>query len=361
MKKLAITMGDPWGVGPEIILKALNSPEVRNNCVPVVIGDPGVMEATLTLLNLSMKLRIIQSPEEARHKINTVELIDLGIGTTSSAYSSDVSELRRIRALRRVAGGDEKEGRGRISRGETLPENKASAQGGKACVRYIKKAVEFVLNKWVDGIVTAPISKEALKMAGFTWSGHTEMLADLTNTKDYAMMLAGGPLRVILVTIHTALKNVPDLITKKRIVQTLHLAKKACDMLGINNPRIAVAGLNPHAGEAGIFGDEEIKKITPAIRSVVREGIPISGPYPPDTIFHKAYEGHIDIVVCMYHDQGLIPLKMIAFDRGVNITVGLPFVRTSPDHGTAYDIAWRGIANPSSMIEAIKLAAKLKV
>lgn len=361
MKKLAITMGDPGGVGPEIILKALNSPEVRNNCVPVVIGDPGVMKATLTLLNLSMKLRIIQSPEEARHKINTIELIDLDRWTTSSADSSDVSASRRTRSPRRVAEGDEKEKRGGISRGEPFPENKPTAQGGVACVRYIKKAVEFALDKQVDGIVTAPISKEALKMAGFTWPGHTEMIADLTNTKDYAMMLVGGPLRVILVTIHKALKNVPDLITKKRIVKTLHLAKTACDMLGIKNPRIAVAGLNPHAGEAGIFGDEEIKKIIPAVRSVVREGIPVSGPYPPDTIFHKAYEGGIDIVVCMYHDQGLIPLKMIAFDRGVNITVGLPFVRTSPDHGTAYDIAWRGIANPSSMIQAIKLAASLKL
>ena len=210
-------------------------------------------------------------------------------------------------------------------------------------VGYIKKAVELALRRQVDGIVTAPISKEALKMAGFKWPGHTEMLADLTNTKDYAMMLVGGPLRVILVTIHTALKNVPDLITRQRIIKTIRLAKKACDMLRIKKPRIAVAGLNPHAGEAGIFGDEEIKKIIPAVKEAIKEGIPVSGPYPPDTIFHKAYKGEVDIIVCMYHDQGLIPLKMIAFDKGVNVTVGLPFVRTSPDHGTAYDIAWKGM------------------
>jgi 4-hydroxythreonine-4-phosphate dehydrogenase len=239
--------------------------------------------------------------------------------------------------------------------------NKPTAEGGKACVSYIKKAVKFALSKQVDGIVTAPISKESLKMAGFKWPGHTEMLADLTNTKDYAMMLVGGPLRVILVTIHTALKNVPDLITRPRVLKTIRLAKKTCDMLNIKNPRIAVAGLNPHAGEAGIFGDEEIRKIIPAVKEAQKEGITVSGPYPPDTVFHKAYKGNVDIVVCMYHDQGLIPLKMLAFDKGVNVTIGLPFVRTSPDHGTAYDIAWKGIANPSSLLEAIKVAAMLKI
>jgi 4-hydroxythreonine-4-phosphate dehydrogenase len=168
-------------------------------------------------------------------------------------------------------------------------------------------------------------------------------------------------LRVILVTIHTALKNVPDLITKQKIATTIRLAKKASNMLGMKKPRIAVAGLNPHAGEAGMFGDEEIKKIIPAIKIAAQEGIFVSGPYPPDTVFHKAYKGEVDIIVCMYHDQGLIPLKMIAFDTGVNVTVGLPFVRTSPDHGTAYDIAWKGIADPSSMIEAIKLAVTLRL
>jgi 4-hydroxythreonine-4-phosphate dehydrogenase len=324
MKIIAVTMGDPGGVGSEIILKALSSPEVRNCCAPIVIGNSGIMEAALNLLRLPLKLRIINSPEEAKFTPKSIELIN-------------VKTVRNIR------------------------KNKPTALGGKACLGYIRKAVELALNKQIDGIVTAPISKEALRMAGINWPGHTEMLADFTNTKDYAMVLAGGPLRVILVTIHTALKNVPGLITKQRIIKTIRLAKKACDMLGIKDPRIAVAGLNPHAGEAGMFGDEEIKRIIPAIESAVKEGIPVSGPYPPDTIFHKAYKGDVDIIVCMYHDQGLIPLKMIAFDKGVNMTVGLPFVRTSPDHGTAYDIAWKGIADPSSMIEAIKLAAKLRI
>jgi 4-hydroxythreonine-4-phosphate dehydrogenase len=323
MKRLAITMGDPGGVGPEVVVKALDSPAIRNICMPIVIGDPSIIEETLRLLEVALKARVIESPEEYKH----------------------------IKGAINIIGTDGKAG---------FIKNKPTARGGKACAGYIKKAVEFALNGRVDGIVTAPISKEALKMADIPWPGHTEMLACLTKTKDYAMMLAGGPLRVILVTIHTALKNVPGLITKQKILKTIRLAKCACEMLNIKKPLIAVAGLNPHAGEAGMFGDEEINKIAPAIKEAVREGIPVSGPYPPDTIFHKAYKGEVDIIVCMYHDQGLIPLKMLAFDKGVNVTVGLPFVRTSPDHGTAYDIAWKGKADPSSMIEAIKLAVKLK-
>ena len=324
MKKLALTMGDPGGVGPEIIVKALSSAETRKYCDPIVIGDRVVMEEALKLCNLPLKLTSIKSPEESDPSPDSIELIDTG----------------KI---------------------ETFKKGIATAEGGRACVSYIRKAVEFALNKQVDGIVTAPISKEALKMAGFTWPGHTEMIAEFTNTQDYAMMLVGGLLRVILVTIHTSLRSVPDLITKERVLKTIHLAKKACDMMDIQNPRIAVAGLNPHAGEAGIFGNEETKEIKPAIDEAVKSGLSVTGPYPPDTIFHKAYKGGIDIIVCMYHDQGLIPLKMIAFDKGVNVTVGLPVIRTSPDHGTAYDIAWKGKADPSSMIEAIKFASRLRI
>jgi 4-hydroxythreonine-4-phosphate dehydrogenase len=325
MKKLLITMGDPGGVGPEIIAKAFGTPGIRKSCMPIVIGDTLIMAKALRLLRNPRKLREITSPDEAENSGRLMHLINVNT---------------------------------MIPR---LPQKKPTPEGGEACVRYIRKAVELAMHKQVDGIVTAPISKEALKMAGFAWPGHTEMLAEISRTKQYAMMLVGGPLRVILVTIHTALKNVPELITRQRILRVIRLAKKACDMLKIRTPKIAVAGLNPHAGEAGIFGEEEITQIVPAIRQANREGIPVSGPYPPDTIFHKAYQGEIDIVVCMYHDQGLIPLKMIAFDKGVNVTIGLPFIRTSPDHGTAYDIAWKGTANPSSMIEAIKLAGRLKI
>ncbi|MBM4137024.1 MAG: 4-hydroxythreonine-4-phosphate dehydrogenase PdxA [Nitrospira sp.] len=348
-------MGDPGGIGPEIILKALNSTEVRRNCIPIVIGDAGVMEEILTLLKLPVKLRIIKSPEESKFAKGTIELIDIRATTKTSCLATHrgMKVIPPNPPLVKGGWGD--------FQVNYFEKCKPTAKGGKACLSYIKRAVELALNKQVDGIVTAPISKEALKMANFKWPGHTEMFADLTNTKDYAMMLTGGPLSVILVTIHTALKNVPHLITKKKILKTIRLAQKACDMLEIKKPRIALAGLNPHAGESGIFGDEEIRKIIPAMKEAVKEGIPVSGPYPPDIIFHKAYKGKFDIIVCMYHDQGLIPLKMIAFDEGVNVTIGLPFIRTSPDHGTAYDIAWKGIANPSSMIEAIKLAARLRI
>lgn len=342
MKKIAITMGDPGGVGPEIILKALNSSEVRNCCNPIVIGDESVLKESLGLLKNHPRLRIIRTPKDSKPSKGIIDLISV------------------IPPTHPLEKGGTKGGRVKMRTGG-FEKCRPTPEGGRACVSYIKKAVELALSNEVDGIVTAPISKEALKMARFKWPGHTEMLADLTNTKDYAMMLVGGPLRVILVTIHTALKNVPDLITKSKVLKTVRLAKKACNMLGIKSPGIAVAGLNPHAGEAGIFGDEEIKKIRPAVKKAQKEGITVSGPYPPDTVFHKAYKGDVDIVVCMYHDQGLIPLKMIAFDKGVNVTIGLPFIRTSPDHGTAYDIAWKGIANPSSMIEAIKLAAMLKI
>jgi 4-hydroxythreonine-4-phosphate dehydrogenase len=322
VKKIAITMGDPGGVGQEIIIKALCSNEVRDLCIPVVVGDRVVMEEAVRLPGLSVKLNIIREPGEAKSTPGTLDLIDMAI----------MREFQK---------------------------NRPDAEGGRASAAYIRKAVELAVNKQVDAMVTAPISKEALKMAGLKWPGHTEMIAELTGTKDYAMMLVGGPLRVILVTIHTALKNVPGMIKRDNVLKTIRLARRACAMLGIRDARIAVAGLNPHAGEAGIFGDEEIQEIIPAIEDAGREGIQTAGPFPPDTIFHKAYKGEVDIVVCMYHDQGLVPLKMIAFDKGVNVTVGLPIIRTSPDHGTAYDIAWSGKADPSSMIEAIKLAVQM--
>lgn len=309
-KRIAITLGDPGGIGAETVLRAL--PAVSDITRPLLIGDRPVIEAACLLLGVDLDLS---------------QCDILGTGAIASA---------------------------------DFARNLPSAEGGHAAVSYIRKAAELSQAGAVDAIVTAPISKEALKMAGYPWPGHTEMLAELTGTSRYAMMLCGGPIRVILVTIHTALKNVPSLITKDRVLATLRLAKHACSMLGLADPRMAVAGLNPHAGEAGIFGDEEQSAIIPALAAAEAEGIPAAGPFPPDTLFHKVYRGEFDIVVCMYHDQGLIPLKMIAFDSGVNVTVGLPIIRTSPDHGTAYDIAWKGIANPSSMIEAIKLAARLR-
>ena len=322
MKKLAVTIGDPGGIGPEVVLKALSS--VADECLPIVIGDMSVIEEAARAFGIPQSVKTISDVDEASpsHRI---------------LWCMDMKSLKMH------------------AKGKPVAEN------GKACVDYIKKAVGLAMEKKVDGIVTAPISKEALRLAGFRWPGHTEMLAEFTGAKEYAMMLVGGPLRVILVTIHTALRNVPDLITKERVFGTILLARKACTMLGIEEPKIAVAGLNPHAGESGVLGNEEIKEIVPAVTLANEQGIAVQGPYPPDVVFHKAYNGDVDMVVCMYHDQGLIPLKMIAFDKGVNVTVGLPIIRTSPDHGTAYDIAWKGVADPSSMREAIKLALRLKL
>lgn len=310
-RRVAITIGDPAGIGPEIVLKSLLSREVAGQCTPVVIGDRAVLAEAASALNLSI------DP-------SAFELVECGA----------------------VTGGFEK--------------GRPTALGGSAAVAYVKKAVELVMERRADAMVTAPISKEALKLAGYPWPGHTELLAELTGTRDFAMMLAGGPLRVILVTIHAAIRQVPDLVTKERVLKTIGLAERACSMLGIEQPRIAVAALNPHAGEAGIFGSEDFMEILPAVKEAQLRGISASGPYPADALFHKAYKGEFDIVVCMYHDQGLVPLKMIAFDTGVNVTVGLPLVRTSPDHGTAYDIAWKGVAGPSSMIEAITMAVRMK-
>lgn len=311
IKKIAITLGDPAGVGPEVVLKAISKKEISDICKPIIIGDRAVFEEVISKFNINVK---------------GIELIDTN-----------------------------------IIRNRDFEKNRPNADCGRASVSYIKKAVELALNKKVDAIVTAPISKESWKMAGFNWPGHTELLAELTETKDYAMMFYSDRLKIILSTIHIALKNVPALIKKEKILKTILLAKNACDMMEIERPKIAVAGLNPHAGESGIFGDEEIREIIPAVNEAKLLGIPVSGPYSADILFYKAYNGEFDIIVSMYHDQGLIPLKMIAFDKAVNVTIGLPIIRTSPDHGTAYDIAWKGMANPSSMIEAIKLAVRLRL
>jgi len=320
--RLAITMGDPGGVGPEIVLRALDDPWVRENTTAVVVGEPVVLEEARALAGTSLPLvRITDAVQARAGQVNILSVV--------SAGSENVSYPRGV----------------------------PSAQAGGLIQRCIRNGVTLCLSKVCDALVTAPIAKESLSRAGLPWPGHTEFLAHLTETEEYAMMLVGGPLRVLLVTIHTPLRAVSSQITRERVHSTIHLARRAGRMLGIAEPRIAVAGLNPHGGEGGMFGHEEIEAIGPAVERAAVDGIRVSGPFPPDTVFHRAYHGEIDLVVCMYHDQGLIPLKMIAFETGVNVTVGLPFVRTSPDHGTAFDIAWSGNASPTSMVEAIRLAA----
>jgi 4-hydroxythreonine-4-phosphate dehydrogenase len=339
---LVVTLGDPGGVGPEVAVRAAletrSEPETESpRCETlrriVFVGSRTVMSETLRLLRLDLRIRTIGSPSEARFEPGAVELIEAG--PPSARKSPDAFE-------------------------KPFEKGRPTPAGGAASYAYIERAVETVMRGEAHALVTAPISKEAFKMAGIPYPGHTEMLAALTSADRYAMMLCGGPLRVVLVTIHTALRDVPRLITRAGVLDTIRLAGEAGRMLGLDAPRIAVAGLNPHAGEAGMFGGEEIEEIAPAVEDARREGFNVTGPYPPDTLFYRAVRGEFDMTVCMYHDQGLIPLKMIAFDTGVNVTVGLPIVRTSPDHGTAYDIAWKGVANPSSMREAMNMARRLK-
>lgn len=333
MKKIAITMGDPGGIGPEIVVKALYCAEIRQYCSPIVIGDVDIIREAVKITGLPLKVVSLSSP------------------TTTVVRGSQL---------------DLKSGVGRI---EVLdikspfPFKKGvpSAEAGRVVVSCVKMAVELALKKEVIAIVTAPVSKESLALAGYPWHGHTELLSELTETEDFAMMFVCKKLKIILATIHIPIKDVPQMINKRLVLKTISLAKKGADMLGIKNPRIAVAGLNPHAGEGGIMGDEEIKSITPAIEEAQGKGVSVSGPYPPDTVFYRALRGDFDMIVCMYHDQGLIPFKMLDFEQGVNVTVGLPIIRTSPDHGTAFDIAWKNMANPSSMLSAIKLAARLRL
>jgi 4-hydroxythreonine-4-phosphate dehydrogenase len=323
-KRIAITMGEPGGIGPEVIVKALHRADTSNYCTPVVIGDAEVMRDAVSLTRLPIKIKTISSLSQSKPARGSIELLDI---KSHSPFKKGVP----------------------------------SKNAGRAVVSYIREAVSLALKNRVSAIVTAPISKESLKLAWHKWPGHTELLAELTGTKDFAMMFVSDKLKIILCTIHIPLKDVPKKINEKVVLKTIRLAKKGADMLGIKNPGLAVAGLNPHAGESGIIGKEEIAVIMPAIRKAFDEGIKVSGPYPPDVVFHKAYNGDYDMVVCMYHDQGLIPFKMLAFDTGVNVTVGLPIIRTSPDHGTGFDIAWKNKANPSSMIEAIKLATRLEM
>jgi 4-hydroxythreonine-4-phosphate dehydrogenase len=252
----------------------------------------------------------------------------------------------------------------------TLPKAAVSAAAGRAAYEYIETAVGCAQAREIDGIVTAPINKEALAAAGMQHSGHTEILARLSNTRDFAMLLLGRELRVIHVTTHVALRRVPDLATRERVLRVIRLAQQTMTSLGKPAARIAVAGLNPHAGEEGLFGDEEKTAIIPAIEDARREGMTVIGPLPADTLFSRARGGEFDIVVAMYHDQGHIPVKTLGFNydektktwtglSGVNVTVGLPFLRVSVDHGTAFDRAWKGVANHESMVEAIEVAVAM--
>lgn len=305
---IGITMGDPNGVGPEVTVKAATSAEIKDLCEVVVFGDTEIIQRA--------------AGNTSTHNLTILDCAEFSVGNLKPA----------------------------------MIDNKA----GQASLDYITTAVNSALKKEIDAVVTAPISKESTHLAGSKYPGHTEMLKDLTNSEQAVMMFEGSKFKVMLVTIHEALSNVPSLITKDRMLSTIKLTHDSLvKLFKIENPKIVACGLNPHAGESGAFGDEEINHIIPAIQEAAQQGIQIDGPLPADTLFYYANQEKWDAVIAMYHDQGLIPFKMISFDDGVNITLGLPIIRTSPDHGTAFDIAWKGVANPSSMIAAIKVAAQL--
>lgn len=321
---IGITMGDPSGIGPEIILKSYERPVVRNNCL-LVIGDFNIMRSVYEILNInSFSLNKISHLNEFLSDRDVLNILDLGL----------------------------------INMDDFQP-GKVQAASGNAAFESLKKSIELARNKDIIAIVTAPLNKEALHLAGHKFPGHTEILANLTGTRDYAMLLYHKKLCVIHVSTHISLIKAITSLKKKRIEQVTLLAYEVMKRMYKREPRIAVAGINPHAGENGLFGDEELREIIPAIRDIKARGINAEGPCPPDTVFLQAVQGKYDVVVAMYHDQGHIPLKLLGFKTGVNVTVGLPFVRTSVDHGTAFEIAWKGKADETSMVEAIKLAIKL--
>ena len=321
---IPVTMGDPAGVGPEIILKALSRNDVYQACRPVVLGDINVLRMVAKRLG-PLSFHIIEDPSEVTGSLGLIDIIS-------------VSNLK----------------------GDVCVPGRPTVPGGKAMIDYIREAVNLNRDGRVSAMVTCPISKALMHKAGYLFDGHTELLAHLTNTKDYVMMLAGGSLRVSLATIHCALQEVPQRLNRNLIGKTIKLTYHALiNDFGIEKPYVAVAGLNPHAGEEGLFGLEDNKIIQPAVEDAKNAGFLVDGPFPADTIFYRAINGEFDAVVAMYHDQGLIPVKLLHFFDSVNITLGLPIIRTSVDHGTAYDIAGKGVADPSSLIAAIKMAATI--
>ncbi len=322
---VAVTMGDPAGIGPEIIIKALSLAELSRLSRPVVIGDARVMKNAMKYSKGSpVALKEIKRLDDGDFRTGMINILDMD--------NVDFPKLRM---------------------------GKVSVEGGRASVKYVERAIDLAMDKKVDAIATGPINKEAINKAGFRFDGHTELLAKRTGAKHSAMMFLSDSIRVMLVTTHLPLSQVAKEIDKKKVLDTIKLADKELTELLGKRPRIGVAGLNPHAGEGGIFGSEEEKIISPAIDEAKKLGINVKGPVSADAIFYLANLNMFDIVIAMYHDQGLIPLKLLSFNKSVNVTVGLPIIRTSVDHGTGFDIAGKGWANPSSMIQAIKVAAMM--
>jgi 4-hydroxythreonine-4-phosphate dehydrogenase len=320
---IAVTMGDPAGIGPEIVAKTFADPGFRDENRALVVGDPKILERAAKLLELPLGVNAISEPEEAAFEPGSVDVLAVG-------------ELP-----------------------EDLPFGELDARAGDAAFRYLERATQLASAGRVEAVATAPLNKEAMHLAGHKYPGHTEILAELTATEDYAMMLVTDELKVIHVSTHVSLREAIERVRPDRELAVIRLAHEALRKLGVENPKVAVAGLNPHAGESGLFGTEDAEQIAPAVAAAVEEGIEATGPWPPDTVMMRARRGHFDIVVVQYHDQGHIPVKLMGFDTGVNVTVGLPFFRTSVDHGTAFDIAGSGKAEHASMQAALDLARQL--
>lgn len=323
---VGITMGDAAGVGPEIILKALAHKELYEISHPLVIGDKKILERAKQYVDSNLEIESIQESQlnDLDYRYGKVFCIDLDLLS------------------------------------ENLPIGQVSGEAGNAAFQYLKKAIELANEKHIDAICTAPLNKEALHLGGHKYPGHTEILAELTGTKDFSMMLSAQKLRVIHVTTHIGLIDAVKMINPARVYKVIKLAHETLQKSGISSPKIAVCGINPHAGENGLFGyGEEEEKVVPGVEKAQAEGINVVGPLPADTLFFRAVRGDFDIVVAMYHDQGHGPVKVLGLDAGVNITVGLPIIRTSVDHGTAFDIAGKGIADEASLVEAMRQAVEL--
>ncbi len=322
--KMAITMGDPRGIGPEVVAKAFARAAPHDFCTPLVLGDADVLSQTVQSMNLG--LRVMEVGEEGVPDIQARVLPVLSLSNLPSGKGP----------------------------GEIPPE-----ESSRASFAYIERAARMALEGEVEAIATAPVSKGAIHGAGISFRGHTEYLAEISGTKEFVMMLAGARLKVALVTTHVPLQSVAQLLTDEKIFSVIGITARGLqEYFHLRPPRLAVAALNPHAGEGGLVGDEEVI-ISRAVQRAQELGFAVSGPFSADSLFHRVRMGEFDAVVCMYHDQGLIPLKLLHFDTAVNVTLGLPFVRTSVDHGVAYDIAGKGVANSRSMEEAIRLAARM--
>jgi len=321
---IAITMGDAAGIGPETIVKTLLSKQVYSICRPLVVGEAITMSKAIRLLDSPSKLYAVNGLDEVKSEFGTIDLVD----------------LRNL---------DQKE----------VVVGQVCKACGKAAMEYIAEAAQLALDGKVKALVTAPINKEATIQAGYGDVGHLEFLARTTRATEYATMLVSGPLRVVHLTTHHSLREACKLLTKERVLARLKLTHTSLQQWGTARPRIGVAALNPHAGEGGLFGTEEIEQILPAIKEAQELGIDARGPFPADSVFNRAINGEFDVVLVMYHDQGHIPIKVYGFERSLSVALGLPFVRTSVDHGTAFDIAGKGIADAQSLEEAIKMAVQL--